>query len=178
MKKIILFTFICLSAFSFGQNKPLKLTNTVVIGQFDKVEERYTMEAFIAELLTEYNIKATPSVNYLKNGEQIVDILKDSLQVVLKDKGFDTYLVVGVRGYDRSFKPVNYRLDLKEKLEQGTLREIYRQGAVSVTFEFSFFRNNELVRIDYYKVGNISDKETTLKKLRKKLPSIMSSNWK
>lgn len=178
MNRLIILTFVLLSTFSFGQNKPLKLTNAVIIGQFDKPEERYNMEAFMAELLAEYKVKTTPSLNYLKAGETPTNLLNDSLQTILKAKEFDTYMTVGVRGYDRTFRPVNYTISLNEKLDQGTLREIYRQGAVSVTFEFSFFKGNELIRVDYFKVGNISDKDTTLKKLRKKLPKLILSNWK
>ncbi len=178
MRRIILFTLLLLSSTTFGQNKPVKLKNAIVIGQFDKAEERYTMEAFISEILIENHIKATPSVNYLRNGESPTLLLQDSLRTVFAEKQFDTYMVIGVRGYDRTFRPVNYAVSLQEKLDQGTLREIYRQGAVSVTFEFSFFRNNELVRVDYYKVGNISDKESTLKKLRKKLPKFINSTWR
>ena len=155
MKNLILIAFVLTSAISFGQNKRLKLENAVVIGQFDKADERYTMEAFMTELLTEYKLKTTPSLNYVKNGENTEVLLQDSLKNLLTEKGFDTYLVVGVRGYDRSFKPTNFKISMNEKLDQGTLREIYRPGAVSVTFEFSFFRNNELVRVDFFGVGNV-----------------------
>lgn len=177
MKNLIVIAFVLLSALSFGQNKRLKLQNAVVIGQFDKQDERYTMEAFMTELLTDYKLKSTPSLNYVKTGENIDNLTQDSLKNVFLEKGFDTYLIVGVRGYDRKYKPTNYSITFGEKLSQGTLREIYRQGAVSVTFEFSFFRNNELVRVDYFRAGNVSDRDSVLKKLRKKLPKYMLSNW-
>ena len=178
MRKLIVVAFLLLSAVSFGQNKRLKLENAIVIGQFDKQDERYTMEAFMTELLTDYKLKTTPSLNYVKTGESIESLVEDSLTKVFNAKGFDTYMIVGVRGYDRTFKPTNYSVTFDEKLKQGTLREIYRQGAVSVTFEFSFFRNNELVRVDYFRVGNVSDRDAVLKKLRKKLPKFMLANWR
>ncbi len=178
MRNIITVTFILLSVLSFGQNKRLKLENAIVVGQFDKNDERYTMEAFMTELLSDYKVKTVPSINYVKTGESIDVLLQDSLTTVFLDKGFNTYMVVGVRGYDRIFKPTNFSITMKEKLDQGTLREIYRQGAVSVTFEFSFFRNNELVRIDYFRVSNVADKDAVLKKLRKKLPKYMLANWR
>ncbi len=178
MKSISFIVVILLSFSSFSQLKTLKLRNAVVIGQFDKEDERFTIESTMTGLLTEFNIKTAPSVNYLKTGEPLNNISNDSLMNVLKEKGFDTYVIVSVRGYDRSYKPSTIKYSFVEKLAQGTLREIYRNAAVSVTFEFAFYRNGEMVAIDQVKCNNISDKESVLKRFVKKTEKRIATKWR
>lgn len=173
---IILFSFLSLNAFS--QLKTLKLRNAVVVGQFDKYEDRFTIESTLTSLLSDYNIKTTPSVNYVKAGESSVVLAGDSLMNVLKEKGFDTYVIVSVRGYDRKYKISEMKYPFSEKLDQGTLREIYRNAAVSVTFEFAFYRNGELVAIDQVKCNNISDRESVLKRFRNKTEKRVAKRWR
>ena len=106
MKTRILFglLFLLISLSSFSQLSNLKLKNVVVVGQFDKIEERFTIESTLVTLLNDFNIKTTPSVNYVKSGESSAVLAGDSLTNVLKEKGFDTYVIVSVRGYDRKYK--------------------------------------------------------------------------
>ena len=82
----------------------IKLNNALVISQFDKEEDRYAMQALMTDILKGYQIKALPLMNVLKQGEDPKHLLNDSIQQILLQKGFDTYLVVNVRGYDRNFK--------------------------------------------------------------------------
>lgn len=178
MKYIII---LLLSVFSFGsvaQLSNLKLRNVVVVGQFDKYEERFTIESTLTSLLNDYNIKTTPSVNYVNAGESSTVLSGDSLTNVLKEKGFDTYVIVSVRGYDRKYKVSQIKYTFAEKLDQGTLREIYRNAAVSVTFEFAFYRNGELVAIDQVKCSNISDRESVLKRFRNKTEKRIAKKWR
>jgi len=105
-------------------------------------------------------------------------LVNDSLQKNLKSAGYDTYLVVNVRGYDRKFKPATQKITLSEILEMTSIYHLYKDEAISVSFEFTFFRNNEVVRRDILKCGNISDRNSVLKRFRKKLPKIIEKSWK
>jgi len=53
---------------------------------------------------------------------------------MLVQKGFDTYLVVNVRGYDRTFKPSDDSQTLAELLETTSIYQIYRDEATSCFF--------------------------------------------
>ncbi|MCO5261066.1 MAG: hypothetical protein M9916_13085 [Crocinitomicaceae bacterium] len=179
--KLYTLIIVCLFVFttnSFAQLKNLKLKNCVVVGQFDKPEDRFTIESAVTGILNEYNIKTTPSVNYVKTGGNATVLAEDSLSNILKEKGFDTYVIISVRGYDRKFKPSKVKYTFKEKLDQGTLREIYRTGAVNVSFEFAFYRNNELVATDIIKCGNISDRTSTMKRFNKKTIARVDKAWR
>jgi len=180
MKKNI---FICsiyfvLFATNISWSQSLKLTNAIVIAQFDKSEDRYALEVTLTELLTQYKIKAMPSLNLLKQGADASVLADDILQKDLKSAGYNTYLVVNVRGYDRKFKPATQKITLAEMLEMTSIYHLYRDEATSVSFEFTFFRNNEVVRRDILKCGNISDRNAVLKRLRKKLPKIIEKSWR
>jgi hypothetical protein len=156
----------------------LKLNNVLVIGQFDKPEDRYAIEVNLTELLTNTGIKAAPSLNILKQGNSAVNLVSDSIQQLIKSKGFNTYLVVNVRGYDRSFKPSETKITLEEMLNMASLYHIYRDEASSVSFEFTFFRNGVVVYRDILKCGNVSNRDSVIKRFRKKIPKLIEKNWK
>ena len=137
------------------QAQPLHLKNAVVIAQFDKAEDRYAMQALMAELLTQTNVKVLPVMNVLKQAEDLSHLLSDSVQTLLKSKGYDTYLVVNVRGYDRKFKPSEDTQLLAEMLETTSIYQIYRDEATSVSFEFSFYRDGKLVQREILRCGNV-----------------------
>lgn len=179
MKLVITIVLLSLSVSGFGQKKvKINLTNALVIGQMDKPQERYAIEGQLTQLLAQYNIKAAPSLNYVKVGGDSGVILEDSVAAKLKAEGFDTYLIVSVRGYDRKFKASTRRDSLSEKLGQGNLYEIYRQDAVSVTFEFTFYRNGEYLATEVVKLGNISDRDSVLKRFNNKVGKRIYKRWK
>lgn len=178
MKNTLIFIFLITTLGAFTQVKNIQVKNLVVIGQFDKYEDRFTIESALTNLLNDYGIKTTPSVNYVKSGESSTILAGDSLQQLLAAKGFDTYVVVSVRGYDRKYKLSELKYPFNEKLDQGTLREIYRNAAVSVTFEFAFYRNGEFLGYDQVKCNNISDRESTIKKFVKKTEKKVLKNWR
>lgn len=178
MKYAIIALLSLLSVTTFSQTKNLKLRNVVVVGQFDKPEDRFTIESTLTSMLSQFNVKTTPSVNYVKTGESSTILASDSLNNALKEKGFDTYVIVSVRGYDRKYKISELKYTFKEKLDQGTLREIYRNAAVSVTFEFAFYRNGELVAIDQIKCNNISDRESVLKRFVNAVEKRIEKKWR
>jgi len=163
---------------SVGLTQGLKLNNVLVIGQFDKPEDRYAIEVNLTELLTNTGIKAAPSLNILKQGNSAVNLVSDSIQQLIKSKGFNTYLVVNVRGYDRSFKPSETKITLEEMLNMASLYHIYRDEASSVSFEFTFFRNGVVVYRDILKCGNVSNRDSVIKRFRKKIPKLIEKNWK
>lgn len=177
MKYTLILLFTLITAASFSQVKGLKLRNAVIVGQFDKVEDRFTIESTVVSILSDFKVKTTPSVNYVRAGESPSVLVGDSLNAILKEKGFDTYIIVSVRGYDRKYKVSQLRPTFQEKLDQGTLREIYRNAAVSVTFEFAFYRDGNLVGIDQFTCGNISDRESTMKRFVKQLVKRVEKKW-
>ncbi|MFM6934407.1 MAG: hypothetical protein ACKOXP_03125 [Flavobacteriales bacterium] len=175
--KSILILFLFVVSFSFGQQ--IKFKNALVIGQFDKSEDRYAMELNLSEILQQNGYKAMPSFNVLKQGEPLVNMLNDSISNLLKFKGVDAYVVLNVRGYDRRFKPSEANTPLKEILEMTSIYHIYRDEATSVTFEFTFYNmNHELMGRSLLKCGNVSDRDSVMKRFRKKLPKLIAKNWK
>ena len=159
------------------QAQQVKLTNAVVISQFDKEEDRYAMQALMTDMLKGYQIKALPLMNVLKQGEDPQHLLNDSIQKVLLQKGFDTYLVVNVRGYDRTFKPSEDTQTLAELLETTSIYHIYRDEATSVSFEFSIYKEGKLISRQVLRCGNVSDRDSVLKRLRKRLPKKVLPSW-
>ena len=175
MKYLVFFSLAILTHLVSAQS--VKLTNAVVITQFDKEEDRYAMQALMADILKGYQIKALPVMNVLKQGEDPQHLLNDSIQQILVQKGFDTYLVVNVRGYDRTFKPSDDTQTLAELLETTSIYQIYRDEATSVSFEFSIYRNGKLVSRQVLRCGNVSDRDSVLKRLRKRLPKKVIPIW-
>lgn len=175
MKYLVFFGLAILTQRVSAQS--VKLSNAVVITQFDKEEDRYAMQALMADILKGYQIKALPVMNVLKQGEDPQHLLNDSIQQILVQKGFDTYLVVNVRGYDRTFKPSEDTQTLTELLETTSIYQIYRDEATSVSFEFSIYRDGKLVSRQVLRCGNVSDRDSVLKRLRKRLPKKVIPVW-
>jgi len=161
-----------------AQGKGLGLKNVLVIGQLDKSEDRYSMEINVTEILTELGIKAIPSLNMLKLGTDATLIATDSMKQLITAKGIDTYLLVSVRGYDKTFKATSMNDDFNTALGAGNLFPLYRDEIVSVSFEFKFFRNGAMVQYDIIKCGNVSNRDAVIKKLRKQLRKIAAKKWK
>lgn len=175
--KILLSFFFLISVSLFGQT--IKFKHAVVIAQFDKSEDRYAMELNYAEILQQNGYKAMPSFNVLKQGEQMVHLASDSIKTILKNKGVDTYAILNVRGYDRRFKPSEAKITLVEMLEMTSIYHIYRDEATSVTFEFTFFDlNDQLIGRSLLKCGNVSDRDSVMKRFRKRLPKLIAGGWK
>jgi hypothetical protein len=175
--KALLTVFLFFSFAVFGQQ--IKFKNALVIGQFDKSEDRYAMELNLVEILQQNGYKAFPSFNFLKQGESLGNIINDSIRNVIKSKGIDAYVVLSVRGYDRKFKPSEAKTTFKDMLEMTSIYHIYRDEATSVTFEFTFFDlNNQLIGRSLLKCGNVSDRDSVMKRFRKKLPKLILKNWK
>lgn len=178
MKNTLLLCLLCCVSLSFAQKTPLNLSNVVIAAQLDKAEDRFTMEINLAELLADAGLKTMVSLNTLKQGAAIETLGLDSIQKVLAAKGFDTYVLVSVRGYDNRFKPATTHPDLQTSLGAGHLFPIYREGATSVTLEFLFYRNGEYLGQDLFKIGSIGSRNDVIKKLRKKLPKRIKKRWK
>ena len=169
---IILVLFVTMSLSLFGQKQAaLGLTNALVIGQLDNPEDRYSLEINFTELLTMYGVKAEPSLNYIKFGENSQVLGEDSLIQIMKSKGIDTYALVSVRGYDKKFKKTNRTDSLSNALSVGSLFDLYREDIVSISFEFKFYRNGVFVYTDIVKCGNVGDRSSVIKRLERKLES-------
>lgn len=179
MKTLILSFVLLTATSSFAQkNKAeLNLSNALVIGKFDNPDNRYSIEANLTELLTNLGIKAIPSINVLKLGSDPAQLASDSIQQIVKEKGIDTYVIVSVRGYDKRFKPSETKISFEEALNEGSLFDIYQEDLVSVSFEFKFFRNGEMIYSDIVKCGNISDRDSVIKRFRNKVGKRIKKQW-
>lgn len=178
MKLFTLFFALVLSIVSWGQLDQLDLKNALVVGQMDKPEDRFSVEINITELLTNAGIKASPSLNVLKLGSSAELLMTDSIKALVASKGFDTYLLISVRGYDKKFKATDKKDDLTTALGAGNLFQIYRDEVTSVSFEFMFFRNNVMVASDIVRCSNVSNRDAVVKKLRKALTKRIVKKWK
>lgn len=152
------------------------LQDAVVVGLFDQKDERFQMEILVAEIFNQHGVRAKVSLNYLKEGEDPIHLTSDSLLNVVKKAGFDTYVLLSVRGYDNRFKPSSNPNNMQQELKLGHLFPIYREGSSNVTFDFQFYRNNLLVHEDLLKIPSPS-KEGMIKKLRKKLEKQIKTKW-
>lgn len=195
MKTFILIALIAFSGWAFAQEssdqetKPAKeqktkksktaitLANTLVIGQMDTPADRYSIEIVLTEMLASSGVKAVPSLNVLKLGSDARNLATDSIQKNLAAKGLDTYCIVSIRGFDRKYTVANNGDDFATSLDQASFFELYRADAVSVSFQFKFFRGNTCVHSEIVKCGNIGSRETVLKRFRAKVGKRITKSW-
>jgi hypothetical protein len=175
MIKSALTFLIIILVYSLGAQT--KFSNAVIIAQFDKPEDRYAIEVALTDIFSAQNMHVLPMQNILKQGGNPLILCNDSVQKMLKNKGFDTYLIVNVRGYDRRFKPSESLVTFCDAMDMTSIYKLYRDEATSVSFEFLFFQKNQIVFRDILKCGNISDRNSTLKRFKKKLPKRMKKKW-
>lgn len=178
MKKLFLLLLLLVAVNVQAQKESIQLKNALVVGQLDKAEDRYSVEINLTELLTEAGVKAIPSLNILKMGSDASIIATDSIQKLIAAKGIDTYILVSVRGYDKKFKKTHRKDELKTALDAGNLFPIYRDEVVSVSFEFMFYRNGQFIGTDIIKCGNVSSRDTVIKRFRKSVAKRIEKNWK
>lgn len=163
------------------KSQGIKLNNAVIITQFENQEDRFAMQGLFADIFQQEHIKTLPVMNILKEGEDLKNLLSDSIQEIIKQKGFDTYFVVNVRGYDRTFKPSADAQKLSELIETTSIYKIYRDEATSVSFEFSVYKQDALISRQVLRCGNVSDRDSVLKRLRKRfvkkvLPQLLGNS--
>ena len=178
MKKYALILLLFLSNLAFGQTKNLHLTNALVIGQMDKEEDRYALEINLTELLTDAGIKAIPSLNMMKLGSDAAILATDSIQKVVAAKGVDTYVLISIRGYDKKYRISERNDDIATALNAGNLFPLYRDEVTSVSFEFLFYRSGKFVGSDIVKCGNISNRDSVIKRFRKIVTKRIVKKWK
>ena len=177
MKKILITACLMVATQAMSQTEKLNIKNALVVGQLDKGEDRYTLEVNLTELLTQQGVKAIPSLNMMKMGSDAVLLATDSLQQLVKSKGVDTYILVTIRGYDKRFKLSACKDDLSTALSIGNLFPMYREEAVSVSFEFLFYRNGQCIGTDIVKCGNVADRDSVIKRFRKVMARRIQNKW-
>jgi len=169
MKLFIAFFILLFSFKTFSQIKGLQLKNAIIIGQLDKSDDRYSVEIALTEILTNAGVKALPSLNFLKVGSDTKNLANDSIQKEIASKGIDTYMTVSVRGFDKKFKKAKNRDNLMTSLTTGHLFPLFRDEIVSISFEFTFYREGQFIATDIVKCGNVSSRDTVLKRFKKKM---------
>lgn len=155
----------------------ITVQNVLVVGQMDTPEDRYSIEINLAEMFSSKNVKAIPSLNILKMGNDARLLASDSIQKIVAAKGVDTYCIVSIRGFDRKYAIANMSDDFATSLDQASFFELYRTDAVSVSFQIKFFRNNTCVHAEIVKCGNIGSRETVVKRFRKKVQKRINKAW-
>ena len=85
---LIASSFFGIDSYSQG----FKESNILVIGQFDRPDERYAVEVTLTELFSKQGLKAMPSLNILKQGSDPLVLASDTLQQLLLGKNIKTYL--------------------------------------------------------------------------------------
>ncbi|MFK7787173.1 MAG: hypothetical protein AB8B56_18775 [Crocinitomicaceae bacterium] len=159
------------------QKTSITLDNALVIAQMDTPEDRYSVEILLTEMLSRGKVNASPSLNVLKLGSDARSLASDSIQNVVSMKGIDTYCLVSIRGFDRNYSVSNVADDFETALNQASFFELYRVDAVSVTFQFKFFRDNKCVHSEVVKCGNIGSRSSVLKRFRKKVGKRIKKSW-
>ena len=155
----------------------ISLDTALVIGQMDSPEDRYSVEITLTEMLAKSGVKATPSLNVLKLGSDARILATDSVQQLVAAKGIDTYCLVSIRGFDRKYNVSNRADDFETALDQASFFDLYRTDAVSISFQFKFFRDNKCVHSEIVKCGNIGSRESVLKRFRKKVGKRIKKAW-
>lgn len=155
----------------------ISLDNVLVIGQMDSPEDRYTIEITLTEMLSRSGVKSIPSLNILKLGSDARSLATDSIQKIVAAKGVDTYCIVSIRGFDRKYPVSNKADDFATSLDQASFFELYRTDAVSVSFQFKFFRDNKCVHSEIVKCGNIGSRESVVKRFRKRVGKRIKKSW-
>ena len=158
--------------------EPLKLTNAVIIGQMDDPSDRYSVEISMTELLSNMGVKSKASLNLMKQGGDSQVLASDSINNIVSKDGFDTYVLISVRGYDKRYKASEVQESFSESLSRGNLFSIYQEGIVSVSFEFKFFRGGKMVHNEIVKCGSAGSREKVMRKLRKKVMKRVRKAWK
>ena len=179
MKHALLLLFVAASLAGFAQKQaPLHLRNALIVAQMNSQEDRFTVEVLISELFSSVKIPNAVSLNMVKNGGDPQVLLTDSLQKMLAAKGINTMMLVSVRGYDRKFQPSTQKLTQVEDLASENLFSIYKEDVSSVTLEFHFYRDGQLVYRDLIRVSGISSRDGMIKKFRKKLRKKLFKDWR
>ncbi|MDG1333307.1 MAG: hypothetical protein P8P74_13310 [Crocinitomicaceae bacterium] len=155
----------------------ISLDNALVIAQMDTPEDRYSIEILLTEMLTGAKVNSSPSLNVLKLGSDSRALASDSVQKVVALKGIDTYCLVSIRGFDRNYNVSNKSDDFETSLNQASFFELYRIDAVSISFQFKFFRDNKCVHSEVVKCGNIGSRSSVLKRFRKKVGKRIKKSW-
>lgn len=178
MKLTTLLFVLCFSFFSFAQLGNLNINNALIVTSLKNQEDRFTLEATLAEIFANCGIKNKVSLNYIKYGSDNKFRLTDSIKTLLASQGISNVVVVSIRGYDRNYDLSKKALPLEEDLAADNLFTLYKEDLVSITFEFHVYIDGKFAGSDLLKLGSVGSKETVLKKLRKKLTKRILRKWR
>lgn len=175
MKHLIL--VLALLVLNISWTQVFNLKECVVIGQFEKPEDRYALEVTLCEIFTAMRIKAIPATNFVKQGGSSQVLASDSSLIALKEKGFSTYCLVNVKGFDNRFKKSENPPLFSEGLDRATIYNLYKDEISNLSLEFIFYRDGKPVFNDVFKISNIGDRDDVIKRMKKKGPKYFLKNW-
>lgn len=175
---IFLSLFITFSFNSFGQKKrPLEGKNVIIVAQQNELADRYSLEVALLQLFNDYQLKTKAALNLVKHGQNPKVLISDSLTTLLKAEGFDTYLLVSVRGYDKKYKQSSALKGMKEEMDAGHLFSLYRDEISNITFTFTFYKDLEPIHSELIRVSSVGSRDVVLKKLMKKVDKRLQKAW-
>ena len=155
----------------------INLDNVVVVAQQNKTDHRYNLELAIMEVLRKYDVNAISAISVLKDGQGPPSLANDSIQKRLSDDGYDMFMLVSVRGYDKRFSPPSNSYSLNEELRAGHLFSYFEKKRSSVTFTVSFFRNGIPVHSELVRVKKTKSPEKVLASFSKKIEKRLKRVW-
>ena len=130
MKITLIILLLFVANFSVAQkskNPKMGLTNAVIIGQMDNSADRYSVEINMTELFSTNGVKSLASLNMIKLGSDSQQLASDSVALQVKEKGFDTFILISVRGYDKRFKANTSNEDFLTALGRANLFQLYQE---------------------------------------------------
>jgi hypothetical protein len=172
--KILVALLLISSTTAFGQ---VLLENVVVVAQQNNTADRFNLELAVMDLLRKYEVNARSAISVVKEGQGPNSLANDSIQKRLSGDGFNMFMLISVRGYDKRFSPPSNRFTLNEELLGGHLYAYHREKISSVTFTISFFRNGHPVHSELIRVKKTKSPEKILKSLIKKMERRLKRSW-
>lgn len=175
VKWVVMALFIiAFSNFFYAQ---LRLDNVLVVAQQDKLEDRYSVELAITNLMQMSGVNSKSALGVIPQGEFMNVLATEEIQKKVKEMGIDTYMLISVRGYDRSFTPSTDLQGMRDELNAGHMFSFWRESANSISFSVTFYRNNQPIHYELIKVKNGKNREVTLKRMVKAFDKRLQKSW-
>jgi hypothetical protein len=171
---VVLLVITCFNIISFAQ---VRLENVLVVAQQDKLEDRYSMELALTNLMQTNGVTSKSALGVIPQGEFMNVLATEEIQKKVKALGIDTYMLVSVRGYDRSFTPSKNLLGMRDELNAGHMFSFWRESANSISFTVTFYRNNQPIHYELIKIKNGKNREATIGKMVKAFEKRLQKNW-
>jgi len=171
---VLLFLLMTIPIISMAQ---MRLENVLVVAQQDKLEDRYSMELALTNMMQTFGVTSKSALGVIPQGEFMNVLATEEMQKRVKAMGIDTYMLISVRGYDRSFTPSTNILNMRDELNAGHMFSFWRESANSISFSVTFYRNNQPIHYELIKIKNGKNREATISKMVKAFEKRLQKSW-